>query len=236
MDERIRPFAEKMDKSYNNMLEEFGAIRAGRANPKVLSRITVDYYGTPTPLQQVGNITVPEARILQMFLQQRDSWIIQWILLYLQERYLKDDAARLEAILMQVRYGCSSPIMYLEAMEVIRRDPYLLKRLEKAECRVLLYGVREHLLTEKTAARICSLVSAQPSYDQMQLKILEECYAVSPNQDMLFAICSMLIAGDIKDRSAFAWYSLGVDKDLRITGLYEYYMETMDLVGIEKMP
>ena len=66
MDERIRPFAEKMDKSYNNMLEEFGAIRAGRANPKVLSRITVDYYGTPTPLQQVGNITVPEARILQI--------------------------------------------------------------------------------------------------------------------------------------------------------------------------
>ena len=66
MDERIRPYAEKMDKSYNNMLEEFGAIRAGRANPKVLSRITVDYYGTQTPLQQVGNITVPEARVLQI--------------------------------------------------------------------------------------------------------------------------------------------------------------------------
>ena len=66
MDERIRPYAEKMDKSYNNMLEEFGAIRAGRANPKVLSRITVDYYGTQTPLQQVGNVTVPEARILQI--------------------------------------------------------------------------------------------------------------------------------------------------------------------------
>ena len=66
MDERIRVYSEKMEKSYKNMLEEFGAIRAGRANPKVLSRITVDYYGTPTPLQQVGNITVPEARVLQI--------------------------------------------------------------------------------------------------------------------------------------------------------------------------
>ena len=66
MDERIKIFSEKMDKSYVNMLEEFGAIRAGRANPKVLSRITVDYYGVPTPLQNIGNITVPEARILQI--------------------------------------------------------------------------------------------------------------------------------------------------------------------------
>ena len=66
MDSRITVFAEKMDKSFNNMLEEFGAIRAGRANPKVLSKIMVDYYGTPTPIPQVGNVTVPEARILQI--------------------------------------------------------------------------------------------------------------------------------------------------------------------------
>ncbi len=66
MDERIKVYGEKMKKSYNNMLEEFGTIRAGRANPNVLKKIQVDYYGTPTPLQQVGNITVPEPRILQI--------------------------------------------------------------------------------------------------------------------------------------------------------------------------
>ena len=66
MDDRIKIYAEKMEKSYKNMLEEFGTIRAGRANPKVLSKIMVDYYGSPTPLQQVANITVPEARILQI--------------------------------------------------------------------------------------------------------------------------------------------------------------------------
>ena len=66
MDERIKIYAEKMDKSYRNMMEEFGTIRAGRANPNVLKKIQVDYYGTPTPLQQVGNISVPEPRILQI--------------------------------------------------------------------------------------------------------------------------------------------------------------------------
>lgn len=66
MDERIKVYDEKMTKTYNNLLTEFGTVRAGRANPNVLSKIKVDYYGTPTPLQQVGNITVPEPRILQI--------------------------------------------------------------------------------------------------------------------------------------------------------------------------
>ena len=66
MDDRIKVYEEKMTKTYNNMLAEFSGIRAGRANPNVLNKIRVDYYGTPTPIQQVGNVTVPEPRILQI--------------------------------------------------------------------------------------------------------------------------------------------------------------------------
>ncbi len=66
MDERIKVYDEKMTKTFNNLLSEFATIRAGRANPSVLNKIRVDYYGTPTPLQQIGNITVPEPRILQI--------------------------------------------------------------------------------------------------------------------------------------------------------------------------
>ena len=66
MDERIQIYDTKMTKSYDNLLAEFGAIPAGRANPHVLDRIVVDYYGTPTPIQQVGNVTVPEPRMIQI--------------------------------------------------------------------------------------------------------------------------------------------------------------------------
>lgn len=66
MDERIKIYDEKMTKTYNNLLSEFATVRAGRANPSVLNKIRVDYYGTPTPIQQVGNVTVPEPRILQI--------------------------------------------------------------------------------------------------------------------------------------------------------------------------
>ena len=66
MDERLVQYEEKMQKSYDNLLSEFGTIRAGRANPHVLDKIRVDYYGTPSSLQQVANVTVPEPRMIQI--------------------------------------------------------------------------------------------------------------------------------------------------------------------------
>jgi ribosome recycling factor len=66
MDERIKALDGKMQKAYDFLISELATIRAGRANPHVLDRIRVDYYGTPTPLQQIGNITVPEPRMLQI--------------------------------------------------------------------------------------------------------------------------------------------------------------------------
>ena len=66
MDERLKVYEEKMTKSYDSMIRDFTSIRAGRANPHVLDKIKVDYYGAPTPLQQVGNVAVPEPRMLQI--------------------------------------------------------------------------------------------------------------------------------------------------------------------------
>lgn len=62
--EELKMYEEKMNKTLDVLLSDFGTIRAGRANPRVLDKIKVDYYGTPTPLQQVGNISVPEARMI----------------------------------------------------------------------------------------------------------------------------------------------------------------------------
>lgn len=64
MTEELKIYKEKMQKTVDGLAENFQSIRAGRANPHVLDKIKVDYYGTPTPIQQVGNISVPEARII----------------------------------------------------------------------------------------------------------------------------------------------------------------------------
>lgn len=66
MNEKLKVYDEKMQKTQNNLEAELATIRAGRANPNVLNKLTVDYYGIPTPIQQVANISVPEARMIQI--------------------------------------------------------------------------------------------------------------------------------------------------------------------------
>lgn len=66
MNEKVKAFDEKMSKTCEHLSAELVTIRAGRANPHILDKLTVDYYGAPTPLQQVGNVSVPEARMIQI--------------------------------------------------------------------------------------------------------------------------------------------------------------------------
>ena len=66
MNEKVKVYSDKMNKAYDFLVEDLATVRAGRANPHVLDKIRVDYYGTPTPIQQVGNVSVPEARIIQI--------------------------------------------------------------------------------------------------------------------------------------------------------------------------
>ena len=77
MDERLNIYDEKMSKSIDALRSEYTTIRAGRANPHILDKITVEYYGAPTPLQQVANVSVPEARMIQI--QPWDATLIKEI-------------------------------------------------------------------------------------------------------------------------------------------------------------
>ena len=64
--ENIKDIEGRMQKSVDNLKEEYVTIRAGRANPHILDRLRVDYYGTPTAIQQVANVNVPEPRMIQI--------------------------------------------------------------------------------------------------------------------------------------------------------------------------
>ena len=66
MNEKIKEYNDKMQKTIDHLTAEYQTIRAGRANPHVLDKVKVDYYGTPTPIQQVGNVSIPEPRMIQI--------------------------------------------------------------------------------------------------------------------------------------------------------------------------
>lgn len=131
MDARISAYQEKMQKAFDFMESEFATIRAGRANPHVLDKLRVDYYGTPTPIQQVGNITVPEPRIIQ---------IAPW------ERSLIKD---IEKAIMASDVGITPSddgsvirLVFPELTEERRKD--LVKEVKKKgeECKVAIRNVR----------------------------------------------------------------------------------------------
>ena len=137
MDERIKIYPEKMTKTYENMLDEFSTIRAGRANPGVLKRITVDHYGSQTPLNQVANVTVPEARIIQI--QPWEASMLKKI----------EKAINMSDIgINPTNDGKVIRLIFPELTEERRKDLLKLVNKNGEECRVALRNIRRNLIED----------------------------------------------------------------------------------------
>lgn len=177
-----------------------------------------------------------EHEISQMFYRDKTSWKLQWILLYLQEAYLKDESARYEAVAEQFQYGCRSRIMYVEAYQILKSNPFLMRHLGAFERQLLRFAAREEILTAELVRQAASLVAHCDQFYPQLYEALEAGYVLYPSEDLVKAICLMLMKGQKKDSRYFKWYEKGVEAGLRITGLYEYYMETMECLDMQKMP
>ena len=103
-------------------------------------------------------------------------------------------------------------------------------------CRLMLFAARHGMISEELAFHIANLTIQAPFWSGKLFRVLTACYDLTGSREVLSAVCACLIAGDKKDNSYFRWYAAGVEEDVRITGLYEYYMEAMDQISIEKMP
>ena len=177
-----------------------------------------------------------EEQISRLLAEDKANWILQWILLFLHEENLNQPAVRLEAIRSQVDMGCCSPIMYLEAVQVYANDPFLLHSLDDFAQKVLLFAAKHSMITRELAFQIANLAGEGVLWQKRVFQILTICYRKYPLRDLLKSIVTLLIFGRKKDRKYFRWYAQAVDEDIRINGLYEYYMETMGSMGIEKVP
>ncbi len=169
-----------------------------------------------------------EDHLNSLLLQNPEQWEIQWCLLYIREAYLKHPGQKLEAIRQQYIYGCRSRIMYLEAAMVLRSSPLLLKKLEEFEIQVLAFIVREGMMDKELAMQMTELSNRCREYSDKLYWILKNTYPVYPQKSLVRALAGLLIKGQKKGEEAFHWYELGVEQDVRMTGLYEYYIESME--------
>lgn len=163
-----------------------------------------------------------------IFYENPDSVLLFWVLLFLRDQYFDDSAGKLKDIKYWVLRGCSSPYLYIEAYYLISQDPYLIKELSVFELRILSWAVKEKALTKELAGAIFEAVDLAGGFDNRVYELLTAAYEICPEAEYVGIICSYLIKGHKNDTCFHKWFELGIENKLRLTGLYESYLLTMD--------
>ena len=171
-----------------------------------------------------------------IFRENPDSALLFWVLSFLEEEYYNNSAHKLRAIAYWVKNGCTSPYLYVEAYYIIWQEPYLMTSLTGFEINILRWAIRHQALTREIAAQIFEVVDLNSGYDEISYQLMCEAYEADETEEHLGFICSYLIRAQRFDVRFHHWFESGIEKKLRITGLYEAYLLSLDEREIGKVP
>lgn len=153
---------------------------------------------------------------------------ILWFLLYLDKNYEENVTYKLAQIKEQVLSGTHSPVLYFEALGIFDKQPSLLHELGEFEIQVMNYGIRYDCIQKETAVQFTYLATREKTFHYTIFKNLVMLYEKYYTEEILTGICTMLIKGQKADKKYFPWYRLGVEAQLKITGIHESYMNSID--------
>ncbi len=169
-----------------------------------------------------------EEKLNELVIRNVENWPLTWLLTNVREGYLRHPAQKLEVLREQFIFGCASRVLYLEAALILKQSPLLLKKLENFELRALKFMVREGLINSELVMQLTELAGRYREYSQELYEILTAVYEQFPSRSMLRAIVVLLLKGRKKGSEYFTWYEKGVEEELRVAGLYEYYIESLE--------
>ncbi len=164
-----------------------------------------------------------------IYRKDNSNWRVAWLLLYLSEEYNRSASAKWQFLEKQYDYGCSSPILYIEALLLLNNNPALLRKLGGFERQILYYGVKRDALNPEVVEQFLYLTGHAREFSPLLFRTLQILYRNNADRRLLQEICTLLIKGGKTGQAYFEWYQKGVDAQLRITNLYEYYMMSLDL-------
>lgn len=159
-----------------------------------------------------------------------------WILLFLRRDYAKNSYGKYQALREQITGGCSSPYFYVEACLLLMKEPYILTELGEFEIRLLVWAMRKGALNLEIARQVMELAGDCRVFEERVYAILQECYRICPTEDMLTVVCAYLIKGQKYKVAFHHWYEEGIACDLRLAGLYEAYVYSMDRRELSQVP
>ena len=175
-------------------------------------------------------------QVQQIYHYDRTKWRVAWLLLYLSEEYNRSSSGKWMFLEKQYQYGCSSPVIYLEALSLLNGNPALLRKTGSFELQVLNFGVRQGAINDSLTEQLLYLSGRVREYSPLLCRILKRLYETKKDVRILQEVCSLLIKGSKTGKDAFEWYRKGVESHLRITNLYEYYMASIDLDSLQELP
>lgn len=209
------------------MLEHFKEVSE---NLKKDAPITYSGYLYLNALYNKEDSTILEVvkEIWEIYNNENDDIEILWFLLYLDKKFDLNKQSKLQELKKQFSRGCRSPILYYEAFSVFKEDSSLLNELGNFEIQVIHWATKNQYRNEEVAIQYVYLAGRMKSFHRLVFENLVDFYGHYQSKDVLTAICSMLIKGHKTSTKYFIWYQLGVEAQLRITELHEYYMYAID--------
>lgn len=176
------------------------------------------------------------AEVERLYGHDRDNWRIAWLLLYLSEEYNKTATSKWDFLEKQFKRGCNSPILYIEGLSLFNSNPTLLRKLDDYALQVLYYGAKQESVKPELVEQFLYLVGRGREFSSVLLKLLQRLYQKNQDVRILQEICALLVRGGRVGPAYFEWYAAGVEAQLRITNLYEYYMMSIDLRTAKELP
>lgn len=172
----------------------------------------------------------------QIYREHRENTLLFWCLLMTKEDFIQDHHKKLRALERHMEQGSESPLLYAEAYCLLKKEPYLLHYFGAFELKILNWARKQKALTEDLAEQFFGAFSENCPYQRSILLLFESCCMQWPDEKRLSVFLAYLIRNQKYGRRFFPWYEKGVEQKLRITGLYEAYVMSMDPREVQEMP
>lgn len=194
------------------------------------------YYLTSLIHRESEYVNRVTAEVEHIYRKDNTNWRVAWLLLFLSDEYHKSPTGRWVFLEKQFNIGCMSPLLYIEAVILLNNNPALLRRPGEFEQNVLWYGVKQEMLTDDVIEQMLYLCEKIKEYSYPMFRALNRLYETRKDARLLQQICSLLIKGGKVGEEYFRYYRDGVDLNLHITNLYEFYMMSLDLNKKREIP
>lgn len=166
------------------------------------------------------------AKVAVLYEEYPTFWLA-WLLCYMREEYHNDIHNKLELLRKHGAEGCSSPLLYLEVLQIYNHDPILLESLDQFTLETIYFGIKHQWIEHNLLQRVQVLAVEVTEYSKLIMFILSYCYEKEYNVEVLHAICRILIQANLVGEEHYKWYRLAIEQQVRVTNIYEHYMSSM---------